>query len=177
MKSNIYIFSAALFFTNGGISFHFEMPHTGTKLRSKVNLEGQKLETEEQLISRLDVEIMADVGVPLDQLINPAKVVNLERDIARLRSELSESITETDKLAIQFKIKAKTNNLLIEKKSVMRSWLKRLFIGQAIIAGAVSLAMANDAVPGYAVPLPVRVLGFWMWWLFIIPSLRYCTIH
>ena len=54
----------------------------------------------------------------------------------------------------------------------MRGWLKGLFVGQSVIAVVISLFMVYDAVPGYALPLPVKVLGFWMWWLFIIPSLR-----
>jgi hypothetical protein len=41
-----------------------------------------------------------------------------------------------------------------------------------VIAAAVSLVLVYDAVPGYNAPLAAQALGFWSWWLFIIPSLR-----
>ena len=41
-----------------------------------------------ELIERLNAEILAESGVELDQLINPSKVVNLERDLVSLRKEI-----------------------------------------------------------------------------------------
>jgi hypothetical protein len=40
--------------------------------------------------------------------------------------------------------------------------------------GGGSLAIVYQVIP---TELPIQVLGFWMWWLFIIPSLRYVCIH
>lgn len=174
MQRGACIFLAVLTFANVGISW-ITVRGYGQILHNPFAVSTTKLqlvETEEQLIERLNVEIMANTGVQLDQLINPGKIVNLERDIAQLEIQLSNLTTEKDKLVVQNKIKAQSDTLAVEKRLVMRGWLKNLFVGQSIIAGIVSLAMAYDAVPGYPVPLPLRVLGFWMWWLFIIPSLR-----
>lgn len=132
------------------------------------------MDADTQLINRLNREIMLESGVELDQLINPSKVVNLERDLENLRSDLlSTTLSDTEREAIQQKIDKKQSVLSVEKRAVMRGWLKNLFVGQSVLAGAISLAMVYDVVPGYHLPLALQVMGFWMWWLFIIPSLRY----
>jgi hypothetical protein len=132
----------------------------------------REFEKDQALIKRISEEVLADTGVELDQLINPSKVVNLERDIVNLTTKLE---TETDlfeRQKIEESIDKKRRTLVIEKRSVMQTWLKNLFVGQSVLAGVISLAMVYDAIPGTHLPLPVQVLGFWMWWLFIIPSLR-----
>ena len=132
----------------------------------------KEFEKDQALIKRISEEVLADTGVELDQLINPSKVVNLERDIINLTTKLE---TETDlfeRQKIEESIDKKRKTLVIEKRSVMQTWLKNLFVGQSVLAGGISLAMVYDAIPGTHLPLPVQVLGFWMWWLFIIPSLR-----
>lgn len=48
----------------------------------------QDYDRDAALIKRLNDEILAESGVELDQLINPSKVVNLERDIENLNIEL-----------------------------------------------------------------------------------------
>eukprot|EP01038_Epipyxis_sp_PR26KG_P004759 gene4759-6673_t len=130
------------------------------------------LDPEEELINRIRAEVFAESGVELDQLINPSKVVNLERDILKLSKELEQSNSQSKILEIENKISKKRATLAIEKRAVMRGWLKNLFVGQSVLAGGISLLMVYDAVPGIQTPLAVQVLGFWMWWLFIIPSLR-----
>ncbi|CAM9644148.1 unnamed protein product [Sphacelaria rigidula] len=55
----------------------------------------------------------------------------------------------------------------------MRGWLKKIFVGQAIITTILGGLMAYDAVPFFEdVDISVRVLGFWFIWLFTVPSLR-----
>lgn len=137
--------------------------------------EGEEGETEDEaLIRRIADEVYAESGVDLDQLINPSKVVNLERDLVFLNAQLKNdaTITSAEKEVIEATIEKKSSVLRIEKRSVMRGWLKGLFVGQSVLAVIASLAMVYDAVPGYHLDLSVKVLGFWMWWLFIIPSLR-----
>ena len=60
---------------------------SGMFLNLKVELtEAEMMENEVEdnlLIERLNAEILAESGVELDQLINPSKVVNLEREIGR----------------------------------------------------------------------------------------------
>jgi hypothetical protein len=144
-----------------------------THLNLKTELTEEEIAQNEvednELIERLNAEILAESGVELDQLINPSKVVNLERDLVSLRKEIllmtnSEEIQQTQKV-----IDKKTATLTVERRGVMRGWLKNLFVGQSVLAGAGSLALVYQWVP---TELPIQVLGFWMWWLFIIPSLR-----
>ena len=129
---------------------------------------------EQELIARISREVMLESGVELDQLINPSKVVNLERDIVNLTDQLRLTDSTVEKEDIQSKIDKKKSTLSVEKRAVMRDWLKNLFVGQSIIAVVISLLMVYDIVPYYEhqLPLSIKVLGFWMWWLFIIPSLR-----
>lgn len=132
----------------------------------------KEFEKDQALIKRISEEVLAETGVELDQLINPSKVVNLERDIVNLTTKLETETDLSERQKIEESIEKKRGTLIIEKRSVMQSWLKNLFVGQSILAGGISLAMVYDAIPGTPVPLPIQVLGFWMWWLFIIPSLR-----
>lgn len=149
-----------------------------TQLRLKAELTEEEVIQNEiddnLLIERLNAEILAESGVELDQLINPSKVVNLERDLVSLRKDILLT-TDVDEIAeINKIIDKKTATLIIEKRGVMRGWLKNLFVGQSVLAGAGSLALVYQVVP---TELPIQVLGFWMWWLFIIPSLRYASLH
>ena len=149
------------------------LPGSGCALLSSPSSQVIEEESEGELISRINAEVLAETGVELEQLINPSKVVNLERDIIKLTASLS-SASMDEKRRIEDKIVKKRSVLAVEKRAVMRDWLKNLFIGQSVLAGVISFLMVYDIVPGYEgnVALPVKVLGFWMWWLFIIPSLR-----
>jgi len=62
--------------------------------------------------------------------------------------------------------------LYSEKRTVFAGWLKGLFIGQAVIAVALGGVAAFDAFPWFTIDISLRALGFWSFWLFIIPSLR-----
>lgn len=130
------------------------------------------LSEDERLIIRLNEEIFAESGVELEQLINPSKVVNLERDLIVLERSLQSTLDADERIQIEESMEKKRKVLAVEKRAVMRGWLKNLFVGQSVIAGVISLGMVYDTFPGIELPLAIRVLGFWMWWLFIIPSLR-----
>jgi len=134
--------------------------------------DGDDEDSEEGLIRRIEAEVMAESGVKLDQLINPSKVVNLERDLIKLAAQLGTCGNAEERAKLEEKMATKRGTLAVEKRAVMRGWLKNLFVGQSILAAAVSYVMVYDLVPGTHLPLPIQVLGFWMWWLFIIPSLR-----
>jgi len=159
-----------------------------------------EMTSEDPFVKQIDEGIQRDFGVSLDELLNPAKVVNLERDLYNLRSELATMTGNTDLEvaglsteecdnggggeeadAIRAKISKKEGDLAIERRSVFRGWLKNIFLGQAIFSFALSLVMATN--PGvlfggfdwynyYQMETPIQVLGFWWWWLFIVPSLR-----
>ena len=161
------------------------------------------LTSDDPFVRRLDESIMKEMGVGLDGLLNPAKVVNLERDLYNLRSELAtltgnvltadDAISLTTSLCdgggggdsaneLRTKIAKKEKDLYIERRSVFRSWLKTVFLGQAGISTALSYIMATNPSILFGnfdwynnvsnMDTSITVLGFWWWWLFIVPSLR-----
>ena len=130
-----------------------------------------------------------------------AQVVNLERDLYNLRSELAaltgatvpNDAAPTTELcdgggggeeadAVRAKIAKKERDLSTERRSVFRGWLKNVFLGQALFSMALSYVMATnpDLLFGNFgwynridnMDTSITVLGFWWWWLFIVPSLR-----
>jgi len=166
------------------------------------NGEGGELTSEDPFVRSIDEGIRGEMGVGLDELLNPAKVVNLERDLYNLRTELA-SLTGAspptdgqplttelcdggnggpDADALRAKIAKKERDLSTERRSVFRGWLKDVFLGQAVLSAALSYVMATnpDALfGGYGwyndianMDTSISVLGFWWWWLFIVPSLR-----
>jgi len=159
-----------------------------------------EMTSEDPFVQQIDAGIQADFGFGLDDLLNPAKVVNLERDLFNLRVEIALltgnadldvaglSTSECDgggggddAEAIRTKISKKENDLAIERRSKFRDWLKNIFIGQAVISLVVSYVMATNPSSlfggfnwfySYNMDLSIQVLGYWFWWLFIVPSLR-----
>ena len=120
-------------------------------------------------------------GAGLDSLMNPAKVVNLERELIALRAQQEElealdsrSADDEELLEnIRVLIDEKEATSYREKRMVMKGWLRSVFRGQALLCAAASLLLVYDAVPVFGhQELYVRVLGYWSWWLFTIPSLR-----
>ncbi|CAN0075982.1 unnamed protein product, partial [Discosporangium mesarthrocarpum] len=128
---------------------------------------------DQALIARVAMEVERDSGVELEQLINPFKVITLERDLAKLRDELERGPTASRREDIEKEVSKKESTLAVEKRSVMRGWLKQLFVGQAVITTIIGGLMAYDAVPFFPdLDISVKVLGFWFIWLFTVPSLR-----
>lgn len=126
---------------------------------------------DDPLVKRLEAEVAAlSGGAGLDSLLNPAKLINVERELVDLRAR-RDAGDSSSKLAET--IAAKESVAYVEKRAVMRDWLKTLFRGQAYVTIALSLALVYDVVPFFPhLDLSVRVLGFWSWWLFTVPSLR-----
>lgn len=163
---------------------------------------GDELTSDDPFVQKINAQIQEESGVNLDELLNPAKVVNLERDLVNLRSELAKltgnandidfmiSSTEEcdgggggeDADKVRAKIEKKERDLLIERRSVFRGWLKNVFLGQAVLSLGLSWIMATDPsilFGGFdwfnnvrSIDVSIQVLGFWWWWLFIVPSLR-----
>jgi len=163
-----------------------------------------ELTSDDPFVKRINDEIQKEFGVTLDELLNPAKVVNLERDLVNLRAELAVLTgntlvdpnnvvgmttadadnggggEEADK--IRKTIDKKEKDLLIERRSVFRGWLKNVFLGQAILSLGLSWIMVTDPSILFgqfdwfqntrSIDVSIQVLGFWWWWLFIVPSLR-----
>lgn len=161
-----------------------------------------ELRSDDPFVQRIEAQIMEESGVGLDGLLNPAKVINLERDLYNLRSELAsltgkpasfdviDLTTEEcdggmdggeDAVAVRKKIEKKEQSLYTERRAVFRGWLKNIFLGQAVLSLGLSYVMVTD--PGVlfggfdwfqynSMDVSIKVLGFWWWWLFIVPSLR-----
>mmetsp|Transcript_22428 Transcript_22428/g.48973 ORF Transcript_22428/g.48973 Transcript_22428/m.48973 type:complete len:330 (+) Transcript_22428:22-1011(+) len=125
-----------------------------------------------ELVARIDAEVLQLTGVPLDDLLNPSKVVNLERDRILCLAELAKSLPEAERVELQAKLDKVEQDLYREKRTVFRGWLKAVFIVQSLIAIVASGIFVYDAVPGVSLDLSLRALGFWSYWLFVIPSLR-----
>ena len=132
-------------------------------------LQGEgEMTSEDPFVRQIDLSIQKEMGVSLDELLNPAKVVNLERDLYNLRVELaaltgadvdianlSSPLTteqcdanpnrggeEVD--AIRAKISKKEKDLEMERRAVFRGWLKNVFLGQALLSMALSYVMATN---------------------------------
>eukprot|EP00537_Pseudo-nitzschia_pungens_P005547 CAMPEP_0172367558 /NCGR_PEP_ID=MMETSP1060-20121228/22134_1 /TAXON_ID=37318 /ORGANISM="Pseudo-nitzschia pungens, Strain cf. cingulata" /LENGTH=347 /DNA_ID=CAMNT_0013091855 /DNA_START=61 /DNA_END=1104 /DNA_ORIENTATION=+ len=141
----------------------------------------QPMTSDDPFVKSIDAGIREDFGVGLDDLLNPAKVVNLERELYQLREEL-ENTTDQDIIeSITKSIEKKEGKLAIERRSVFRDWLKNIFVGQAVISFGLSYVMATNPsilFGGFdwyyynSMDISIQVLGYWFWWLFIIPSLR-----
>lgn len=125
-----------------------------------------------EIVERMDAEVRALTGVALEDLLNPSKVVNLERERILTEAELGAAADGAERAELQEKLDKIETRLAAEKRTVFRGWLKNLFIGQSLLAIAISGLMVYDAIPGVQLDLSLRALGFWSYWLFVIPSLR-----
>jgi len=127
---------------------------------------------DDPITARVRAELESD-GVELEQLLNPSLVIKLERKLDEARAALATG--DGDAAALERDITKWSAQLAKEKLSVMRLWLKRVFLGQAALSAAVSGLLAWGVAPGFGadgVPLVGRVLGFWLLWLFTVPALR-----
>jgi hypothetical protein len=124
-----------------------------------------EMTADDPFVQAINAGIQRDVGVSLEELLNPAKVVNLERDLYTLRASLAEQTNQdiseitdvplTTEMcdgggggeyadSLRKSITKKEASLLIERRSVFRGWLKNVFLGQAILSFGLSYVMATD---------------------------------
>jgi len=144
--------------------------------RELLPMRTQEGTVDQEIVDRMNEEVLALTGRPLEDLLNPSKVVNLEYQRIQTEQKLS-TLQDTPDNAIEIKeLEAKldkvASQLYSEKRTVFRGWLKNVFVGQSLIAASLSGLMAFDALPVYTIDISLRALAFWSWWLFIIPSLR-----
>jgi len=141
----------------------------------------QPMTSDDPFVQNIDAGIRKDFGVGLDDLLNPAKVVNLERELYQLREELESTTDQSAIESITNSIDKKEGKLAIERRSVFQGWLKNVFVGQAVISFGVSYIMATNPSSLFggfdwyyynSMDISIQVLGYWFWWLFIVPSLR-----
>lgn len=130
----------------------------------------EEISADDPLVARVSAEV-AEVtgGAGLESLLNPAKLLNVERELVQLRAQRVNGTVDEE---LEKLIEKKESIAYVEKRAVMRDWLKWLFRGQAYATTVLSLVFVYDAIPGKHLDLSIQVLGFWSWWLFTVPSLR-----
>lgn len=120
---------------------------------------------------RVRAELAAD-GVNLDELLNAGRVVNLTRKLDALTAELERGmLNEAGLNEVTKERDLVERQLASEKRAVMGQFMKRVFVAQSIVFGALGGVLAFDVAPG-ELPVVAQALGFWMVWLFSIPALR-----
>jgi len=124
------------------------------------------------LVDRVNEEVFALNGVGLEDLLNPSKVVNYEREKILLAEQISECTDASEREELQQRLDKVEEQLYSEKRTVFSGWLKAVFVGQAVFAIILGGVAAFDAFPTVTIDISLRALGFWSYWLFIIPSLR-----
>merc|ERR1711966_4199 len=92
-------------------------------------------------------EVKADYGVELEDLLNPIKVVSLEKKIFLAEQVLAATTSEEEKAKAEDDIVRFRSELAKERKSIMMDWLKLLFRGQAVVSIVVGGLLATDAMP------------------------------
>lgn len=117
----------------------------------------QPMTSDDPFVQNIDAGIRKDFGVGLDDLLNPAKVVNLERELYQLREELESTSDQTIIESIEKSIEKKEGKLAIERRSVFRDWLKTVFVGQAVVSFGVSYVMATN---------PAALFGGFDWYYY-----------
>lgn len=144
--------------------------HTTRPLRTKVSPSMSM--TDDPVERKVREELAAD-GINLDELLNGGKVVSLTRKLENLQYE-SKTLAEDSSSYkdLQSQMTKLQTQLVREKRQVMQSWLKQLFVFQAFLFLFIGGVLSFDAIPGYSVPLVGQALGFWSTWLFTIPALR-----
>jgi len=161
---------------------------------SPINENGEAMTSDDPFVKSINDGIKKDFGVELNELLNPAKVVNLERDLYNLRIELGTLTNKIDSInttsfeittdmvddssmdsneivSIRKKIEKKENDLLIERRAVFRGWLKNVFLGQAILSLGISWIMVTNpsALFGgydwyYSLQLDMPIRVLGFWW-------------
>ncbi|GJD05586.1 hypothetical protein Gasu2_00470 [Galdieria sulphuraria] len=108
-----------------------------------------------------------------EELLNPAKLASLQRQYKELLEQFEQTLDKHNRKEMQLRLEKLERNIELEKRSVMTSGLRSLFVVQAIVSLSVGGLLAANKFPFVQeVPLVFRALGFWMVWLFTIPSLR-----
>jgi hypothetical protein len=117
---------------------------------------------------------LAEQGISLDDLLDAGKVVSLTRELDELTAKLEAGAgTEKDVEILERRAAVLRAKLVTGKRQVMQQWLKQLFLAQAGVFIVLGGLLSSNHFPGVAeVPLVGQALGFWMTWLFVIPSLR-----
>ena len=105
---------------------------------------------EPELVERVQREVRELTGVELEDLLNPSKVVNLEREKILKEKELAECTDAEVKEELYTRLQKIETDLFREKRTVFQGWLKGLFISQSVISLVLSGYMVRCAHPPFA---------------------------
>eukprot|EP00180_Rhodochaete_pulchella_P002107 Plantae.Rhodophyta-Rhodochaete_pulchella.ctg3181.p2 GENE.Plantae.Rhodophyta-Rhodochaete_pulchella.ctg3181~~Plantae.Rhodophyta-Rhodochaete_pulchella.ctg3181.p2 ORF type:complete len:262 (-),score=43.98 Plantae.Rhodophyta-Rhodochaete_pulchella.ctg3181:15-800(-) len=149
----------------------------GVRRRRSVLVRSAEVQDAEVVLKERVTDELAANGIALDQLMNPEKVLKLEKKLGERKADLvlaQERADSTEEVNLQKEIDKMENELVSEKAMVMRQWLKDVFWYQGILTAAVGGLLSWGVFPGWSgdIPLVARALGFWLVWLFTIPSWR-----
>ena len=114
------------------------------------NTEGN---VEPELVARVQLEVRELMGVELEDLLNPSKVVNLEREKIVKEAELASCTDAEVRTELETRLEKIEGDLFREKRTVFQGWLKGLFISQSVISLVLSGYMVRqEAHPATALP-------------------------
>lgn len=119
---------------------------------------------EDDVTARVRADLAAD-GINLDDLLDASSVLQLTREQDSLLSELEANPGDVAK---EERLSVIRTELTKARRQVMQPFLKKVFLVQSVIFGLAGGVLSGDP----DVPLVGQALGFWMVWLFTIPSLR-----
>lgn len=105
---------------------------------------------EPELVARVQQEVRELMGVELEDLLNPSKVVNLEREKIVKEAELASCTDAEVRAELETRLEKIDGDLFREKRTVFQGWLKGLFISQSVI----SLVLSGYMVRPPATPPP-----------------------
>eukprot|EP00966_Prymnesium_polylepis_P242782 5614487-Prymnesium_polylepis.1 len=129
-------------------------------------------EVETEIVERMESEVQQLMGVSLEDLLNPSKVVNLERERLIIEADLEKCTDAAEREELNTRLIKLEQKLYSEKRTVFSGWLKGVFVGQALLTVVFGGVAAFDAFPTVTIDISLQALGFWSYWLFVIPSLR-----
>ena len=114
---------------------------------------------EPELVARVQQEVRDLMGVELEDLLNPSKVVNLEREKIVKGRELASCTDAEVRAELEARLEKIDGDLFREKRTVFQGWLKALFISQSVISLVLSGYMVRaPATPASTLPRPRTTL-------------------
>ena len=113
-----------------------------------------------ELVAQVDAEIFALNGVGLEDLLNPSKVVNYERERIMLEKQISAAADAQESEELRKRLDKIEKQLYSEKRTVFAGWLKAVFVGQALLAIVLGGVAAFDAFPLWTIDISLQALGF-----------------
>jgi len=148
----------------------------------------EEISGDDPLVQELEERLqnmMGDRDLTLDMVLNPATIVNTEREVILLRAELQatpEEETEKRK-KLEDKIEAKQMKVVNEMRQVMTDNLKLEFLSQAALSVPLFGSLCYGTFPfipdlqplgigPFSTRLMLQLFGVWGTWLVTVPALR-----